>query len=97
MTLHERDSNDRVSTSLAARHARSAMFGSENCYACHADYGMFGTVVTKLGGMRHVWYAMTEYRNATLDDAKRTIKLRAPEKMNANCIALPFDRGHALV
>ena len=62
------------------------MFGSENCYACHADYGMFGTVVTKLGGMRHVWYAMTEYRNATLDDAKRTIKLSAPEKMNDNCM-----------
>jgi len=41
------------STSLAARHGRNEEFGGEACYTCHADYGMFETVVTKLGGMRH--------------------------------------------
>jgi cytochrome c-type protein NapC len=86
MSLHQRDSEDRSSGSLAARHARNQYFGSENCYACHADYGMFGTVVTKAGGMRHVWLYLTEYRSTPLEEAKKTIKLREPGKMNGNCM-----------
>ncbi|MGH7294470.1 MAG: NapC/NirT family cytochrome c [Polyangiaceae bacterium] len=85
MSLHEADSNDPTSHSLAARHARNPMFGYENCYTCHADYGMFGTIVTKAGGMRHVWLYYTEYRNTPLEEAKKTIKLRAPYP-NANCM-----------
>lgn len=86
MTLHEQDSDDAASLSLASRHARNAMFGSENCYTCHADYGMFGTIVTKAGGMRHVWMNLTAYRGVSLDDAKKTISLRDPWKMNGNCM-----------
>jgi cytochrome c-type protein NapC len=86
MSLHARDSDDLASNSLAARHARNAYFGKDNCYACHADYGMFGTLVTKAGGMRHVWLYLTEYSSTPIDEAKKTIRLRAPEKMNANCM-----------
>jgi cytochrome c nitrite reductase small subunit len=86
MALHRADSEDRASDSLAARHARNAMFGSENCYACHADYGMFGTVLTKAGGMRHVWLYLTEYRNTPVEEAKKTIHLREPAAMNENCM-----------
>jgi cytochrome c-type protein NapC len=86
MAGHQADSDDPTSQSLAARHARNKMFGSENCYACHADYGMFGTVVTKAGGMRHVWLYLTEYRHTPLDEAKKTITLRQPETMNSNCM-----------
>jgi nitrate/TMAO reductase-like tetraheme cytochrome c subunit len=86
MALHQADSDDRTSGSLAARHARNAMFGSENCYACHADYGMFGTIVTKAGGMRHVWLFLTAYRTTPLEEAKKTIHLREPAAMNGNCI-----------
>src|SRR5439155_13741525 len=43
MTPFGDDSSNPGSTSLAARHARNEMFGDENCYMCHADYGMFGT------------------------------------------------------
>lgn len=86
MGLHQQDSDDPWSGSLAARHARNAMFGSENCYVCHADYGMFGTIVTKAGGMRHVWLYLTEYRNTSLAEAKKTIHLREPGKMNGNCM-----------
>ena len=46
MTPYAKDSEDVASTSLAARHSRNDAFGAENCYACHADYGMFGTVTT---------------------------------------------------
>jgi cytochrome c-type protein NapC len=86
MSLHAQDSDDPASHSLAARHARNPKFGSENCYVCHADYGMFGTVVTKAGGMRHVWLNMTSYRDTSLEEAKATIHLREPWKMNGNCM-----------
>ena len=86
MALHRADSDDRASGSLASRHARNAMFGSENCYVCHADYGMFGTILTKAGGMRHVWLYLTEYRQTSLEEAKKTIHLHEPSKMNGNCM-----------
>jgi hypothetical protein len=86
MALHRADSDDAGSGSLASRHARNPMFGSENCYVCHANYGMFGTVLTKAGGMRHVWLYLTEYRNTPLDEAKKTIHLREPAQMNGNCM-----------
>jgi hypothetical protein len=86
MALHRADSDDPASLSLASRHARNAMFGNENCYVCHADYGMFGTIVTKAGGMRHVWLYLTEYRKIPVEEAKKTITLREPAKMNANCM-----------
>ncbi len=86
MALHRADSDDAASGSLASRHARNAMFGSENCYVCHANYGMFGTVLTKAGGMRHVWLYLTEYRSTPLEEAKKTIVLREPAMMNGNCM-----------
>lgn len=78
MGKHAEDSEDPHSTSLAARHARNPMFGEENCYTCHADYGMYGTVLTKMGGMRHVWLYYTEYKDIPLDEALPTIHLRKP-------------------
>jgi cytochrome c-type protein NapC len=85
MTPHQADSDDPQSTSLSSRHARNELFGSANCYACHADYGMFGTVVTKLGGMRHVWLYYTEYRSMPIEQAKEEIHLLRPFP-NENCM-----------
>ncbi len=93
MSLHAEDSNDPFSRSLAARHARNPMFGGENCYVCHADYGMFGTIVTKAGGMRHVWMNLTAFRDTTLAEAKSTIHLREPGKMNGNCMQCHSTRN----
>jgi cytochrome c nitrite reductase small subunit len=86
MALHRADSDDVASGSLASRHARNAMFGSENCYVCHANYGMFGTVLTKAGGMRHVWLYLTEYRNTPIEEDKKTVHLLEPAMMNGNCM-----------
>lgn len=73
------DARDPKSLSLASRHSRNPMFGNESCYTCHADYGMFGTVTTKLGGMRHVWeYYGNGYHAMSLDEAKTKIHLRRP-------------------
>jgi cytochrome c-type protein NapC len=85
MTPHAEDAADPTSTSLAARHSRNNLFGDESCYTCHADYGKLGTVMTKLGGMRHVWLYYTEYKDTPLDEAKRTIHLVKPYS-NENCI-----------
>lgn len=46
---------------------------------------MFGTVLTKLGGMRHVWLYYTEYRNTTIPEAKEKIHLLEPFP-NENCM-----------
>jgi cytochrome c-type protein NapC len=93
MALHQADSDDRAGASLASRHARNAMFGDENCYACHANYGMFGTIMTKAGGMRHVWLYLTEYRNTPVEEAKKTIRLRDPAQMNDNCMLCHSTEG----
>jgi cytochrome c-type protein NapC len=85
MVPHASDSDDAASLSLSSRHARNKLFGEENCYACHADYGMYGTIVTKLGGMRHVWLYYTQYSDVTIEDAKKTIVLRKPYP-NDNCM-----------
>jgi cytochrome c-type protein NapC len=85
MGPHASDSNDVRSSSLASRHARNNLFGEENCYVCHADYGMYGTILTKLGGMRHVWMYATEYKNVPIEEAKQTIRIRKPYP-NDNCM-----------
>lgn len=72
------DSDNPDGTSLSSRHARNALFGAENCYVCHADYGMFGTVTTKLGGLKHVWMYYTRYMNVSAEEAKKTIHLYKP-------------------
>ncbi len=78
MEPYRDDSFDMKSTSLAARHARNAAFGDQNCYTCHADYGMFGTVTTKMGGMRHVYEYTFNYHSMPIDEFVSTIEIRDP-------------------
>ncbi|MCX5747128.1 MAG: NapC/NirT family cytochrome c [Proteobacteria bacterium] len=85
MTPYSDDSSNPESKSLASRHARNEMFGHDNCYACHADYGMFGTIVTKLGGLRHVYEYTFNYRNMSLEEARKSIHIRKPFQ-NATCM-----------
>jgi cytochrome c-type protein NapC len=85
MEPHAGDSDDPKSQSLAAIHARNGSFGHDNCYGCHKDYGMYGYVLTKAGGMRHVYLYLTEYRNMPIEEAKRSIRIRQPVP-NANCM-----------
>jgi cytochrome c-type protein NapC len=85
MTPHTDDADDPTSGSLASRHARNALFGGENCYVCHADYGMFGGVMTKLVGLEHVRHYYTTYRGLTLAEAAPLIHLYKPYP-NENCM-----------
>ncbi len=86
MTAHTKDSDNAMSQTLSARHARNYLFGSENCYVCHADYGMYGTLVTKMGGMMHVYnYYLGGYGTMTMDEAKKAIHVNKPYP-NTNCM-----------
>ncbi len=85
MTPYSDDSDDRKSLSLAARHARNESFGDRNCYTCHADYGMYGTLVTKLGGLRHVYEYTLNYRNTPVKQFLEEIEIRKPFP-NSTCI-----------
>jgi nitrate/TMAO reductase-like tetraheme cytochrome c subunit len=79
------NASDPASQSLSARHSRNPFFGERSCYVCHADYGMFGYVLTKAGGMRHVYeYYLGGYREMTLEESKRAIHLIKPYD-NQNC------------
>jgi cytochrome c-type protein NapC len=64
MLPYTQDAEDPSSKSLAAIHSRNHAFGEESCYTCHADYQMFGTMTTKLNGLRHLYYYVTEYANS---------------------------------
>jgi nitrate/TMAO reductase-like tetraheme cytochrome c subunit len=85
MAPHALDSSDINSASLASRHARNALFGGENCYVCHADYGMYGTILTKFGGLKHVYMYATEFHDVSLEEAKKRIHLYKPYP-NENCM-----------
>ncbi|HVY25384.1 MAG TPA: NapC/NirT family cytochrome c [Polyangiaceae bacterium] len=85
MTAHFDDAVNPRSQSLAARHTRVPFFGEHSCYVCHADYGMYGYPLTKLGGLRHVYlYYLGGYDKLSLEQAKREIHLAKPYD-NLNC------------
>jgi nitrate/TMAO reductase-like tetraheme cytochrome c subunit len=86
MIPHAEDSSDAHSTTLAAIHARNKTFGGENCYTCHQDYGMYGYVFTKIGGMGHVYYYLTEYHSMPLEESNHDIRIRVPLP-NDNCVS----------
>lgn len=79
------DSNAPRSTTLPAIHGRNETFGPNNCYECHSDYGMFGTVATKWGGLHHVWAYYTSYMNVPVETALPELATYHPFP-NANCI-----------
>jgi cytochrome c-type protein NapC len=91
MTPYNDDASDPKSGSLASIHSQNPYFGHESCYICHADYGMFGTVVTKLGGMRHVWKYYTEDWNAP---SHAPPKILEPFKSSTCMQCHPQNRAH---
>ena len=88
-----RDAEDPKSNSLAALHSRNLRFGENSCYTCHADYKMFGTITTKLNGMRHLFMYITEYANTGPDgEGGPPIHLYKPFK-SATCMQCHSTTG----
>jgi nitrate/TMAO reductase-like tetraheme cytochrome c subunit len=54
MTGHVADLRDVKSESLAAVHFKNRFILEHQCYTCHSDYGMFGTLSAKAEGVGHV-------------------------------------------
>jgi cytochrome c-type protein NapC len=63
MLPYTEDAQDPNSKSLASVHSRNHSFGEESCYTCHADYQLFGAMTTKVNGLKHLFYYVTEYAN----------------------------------
>ncbi len=78
MTPYTDDLADPESTTLAAVHSRNKWFGSQACYTCHSNYGMFGTVLTKISGLGHVVAYNLNYRNTPLEDTIGNLELYSP-------------------
>lgn len=85
MVPYTLDSADPNSRSLAAAHARNEEFGADNCYTCHQDYGAFSTVMTKIGGMRHLYEYYTHYNKVDVATALAEIEIYKPIA-NASCM-----------
>jgi cytochrome c-type protein NapC len=86
MQPYVQDSANRTSMTLASMHARNDEFGERNCYTCHADYGMYGTVATKIAGMGHVYeYWLNGYHKMSLEEARGKIHIKKPFP-NTTCI-----------
>jgi nitrate/TMAO reductase-like tetraheme cytochrome c subunit len=92
MGPYRADAENPLSHSLASAHARNEEFGANNCYECHKDYGAFSTVMTKIGGMRHVYEYYTHYYKLDVKSALTEIKLYKPFA-NANCIRCHSTEG----
>ncbi len=94
MGPYRADAENPLSHSLAAAHAHNEEFGTDNCYECHKDYGAFSTVMTKLGGMRHVYEYYTHYHSMDVKTALDTIELYKPFP-NANCVRCHSTEGRS--
>ena len=71
---------------LASFHTRNAHGREEACYACHADYSLYGAVLTKVQGSRHMWkYWMEGFRSMTTEEAIPKIHISKPYP-NASCM-----------
>ncbi len=85
MTPYTDDSDDPTSPTLASAHARNEAFGKTNCYGCHSDYELFGTITTKISGLGHLYMYYSEYRDATPQEAIDRIRLYKPYR-NSTCM-----------
>ncbi len=86
MLPYTQDAEDPKSMSLAAIHSRNGSFGEESCYTCHADYQLFGAMTTKVNGLKHLFYYVTEYANTgPYGEGGKPIHMYKPFR-NAMCI-----------
>lgn len=82
MGLYASDMKDRESETLSALHYKNRYIQHEQCYTCHADYGVFGTVEAKLTGLSHMYYWMTGSETAR---GEKQIQMYSPYR-NELCL-----------
>jgi hypothetical protein len=72
------DMHDPSSDTLAARHFRNKWIAEDQCYHCHTDYGLSGSLQAKMEGFRH----LARYTTHTYPEP---VRLRG-EYLNQNCL-----------
>ncbi|PYV85093.1 MAG: hypothetical protein DMG05_23420 [Acidobacteria bacterium] len=72
MDLYVDDMQDKESTTLAAMHYKKRLIQTDECYSCHADYGVWGTADAKGRGLIHLYYWVT---NSATARGEQQIKL----------------------
>jgi nitrate/TMAO reductase-like tetraheme cytochrome c subunit len=77
------DMMDPESDTLAARHFKNRWIPTDQCYACHSDYGLSGDLAAKMEGYRH----LARYTTRTYTEP---IKYRGVFD-NANCLKCHAD------
>ena len=55
MTPFVEDLRNVKSDTLAATHFKNRYIRENQCYTCHSDYGLAGTIRAKFAGLGHVW------------------------------------------
>jgi cytochrome c nitrite reductase small subunit len=55
MTPFVQDLQNVKSDTLAATHFKNRYIRESQCYTCHSDYGLGGTIKAKFEGLGHVW------------------------------------------
>ena len=88
------DMKDPDSRSLSALHFRNRYIQGEHCYSCHTDYGLFGTLEAKIGGMSHVW---SEFAGAGSGRVRPKTNYRFTICLNCHGQSSKFikQKGHA--
>ena len=88
------DMKDPGSRSLSALHFRNRYIQDEHCYSCHTDYGLFGTLEAKIGGMSHVW---SEFAGAGSGTVRPKTNYRFTICLNCHGQSSKFinQKGHA--
>ncbi len=59
MHLFVNDMKNPHSSTLSARHYRNRWIAKDQCYTCHTNYGVHGTLEAKRDGIRHLWLYTT--------------------------------------
>jgi nitrate/TMAO reductase-like tetraheme cytochrome c subunit len=77
------DLHDKKSESLASLHSQNRFAPGTECYSCHANYGVHGTIEAKLTGLRHVY----KYNTGTYH-----LPLKMPEPFE-NTLCLKCHNG----
>jgi nitrate/TMAO reductase-like tetraheme cytochrome c subunit len=88
MDGHVADLKNPKSDSLAATHYKNRYIQADQCYTCHSDYGMFGTMSAKLEGLGHVYHNIT-------GTYEKPIKIRKPYS-NVRCFGCHFGAQNFL-
>lgn len=72
MNLYVSDLKEKGSETLASIHYNNRYIQEGQCYECHVNYGLFGTIQGKIVGLKHLYHWVT---NSETANGKKQIKL----------------------